>query len=643
MTEKLANLNVKGKLERKYEKMYTNIFDDSESASIWVAEEIASLIRNKSKRGETCVLGLATGSSPIGVYKELVRMHKDEDLSFKNVVTFNLDEYYPMEASRLQSYVYFMNDNLFNHIDIPKESINIPDGTIDIKDVYQFCQSYEQKILSYGGIDLQLLGIGRTGHIGFNEPGSGLNSPTRLISLDTITMADAAGDFHALENVPRRAITMGVGTIMNARKVFLMAWGEKKASIIQKAIEGPVTDAIPTTFLQAHPNIEIILDNAAAEELTRIKTPWLVHDCEWDIKLIKKASIWLCQKLDKPVLKLTDRDYNDNGLSDLLANHGPAYKINIDVFNKLQHTITGWPGGKPNADDTYRPERAKPFPKKVLVFSPHPDDDVLAMGGTLMRLVEQGHKVHVAYQTTGNIAVPDDDVLRFVDFAEDLQTEYGQEQKQESKLNKKIKTFLKNKKPGDVDIPEVRNIKRLIREGESKSACRFVGVPEKNIHFLEMPFYETGTIKKAALSELDTKLVVDLLKEIEPHQVYAAGDLTDPHGTHRKCLTAIFKALEIVKKEKWANSCWVWLYRGAWQEWDTAEVNMAVPLSPDELLKKRNAIFRHRTQKELLFPGKEQKEIWRYSIERNKATADLYNKLGMAEYEAVEAFVRHDF
>jgi glucosamine-6-phosphate deaminase len=643
MTEKLANLNVKGKLERKYEKLYTNIFDDSESASIWVAEEIASLIRNKSKRGETCVLGLATGSSPIGVYKELVRMHKEEGLSFKNVVTFNLDEYYPMEPTRLQSYVYFMNDNLFNHIDIPKGNINIPDGTIDIKNVYQFCQSYEQKILSYGGIDLQLLGIGRTGHIGFNEPGSGLNSPTRLISLDTITMADAAGDFHALANVPRRAITMGVGTIMNARKIFLMAWGEKKASIIQKAIEGPVTDAIPTTFLQAHPDIEIILDNAAAEELTRIKTPWLVHDCEWDTKLIKKASIWLCQKLDKPVLKLTDRDYNDTGLSDLLANHGPAYKINIDVFNKLQHTITGWPGGKPNADDTHRPERAKPHPKKVLVFSPHPDDDVLAMGGTLMRLVEQGHKVHVAYQTSGNIAVPDDDVLRFVDFAENLQQEYGEDQKQNNKLNKKIKTFLKNKKPGDIDIPEVRNIKRLIREGESKSACRFVGIPEKNIHFLEMPFYETGTIKKAALSDIDTKLIVDLLKEVEPHQVYAAGDLTDPHGTHRKCLTAIFKALDIVKKEKWASSCWVWLYRGAWQEWDTAEVDMAVPLSPDELLKKRNAIFRHRTQKELLFPGKEQKEIWRYSIERNKATADLYNKLGMAEYEAIEAFVRHEF
>ena len=643
MTEKLANLNVKGKLERKYEKLYTNIFDDSEQASVWVAEEIASLIRNKSKRGETCVLGLATGSSPIGVYKELVRMHKEEGLSFKNVVTFNLDEYYPMEASRIQSYVYFMKDNLFNHIDIPKENINIPDGTIEIKDVYQFCQSYEQKILSYGGIDLQLLGIGRTGHIGFNEPGSGLNSPTRLISLDTITMADAAGDFHALANVPRRAITMGVGTIMNARKIFLMAWGEKKASIIQKAIEGPVTDAIPTTFLQAHSDIEIILDNAAAEELTRIKTPWLVHDCEWDIRLIKKASIWLCEKLEKPVLKLTDRDYNDNGLSDLLANHGPAYRINIDVFNKLQHTITGWPGGKPNADDTYRPERAKPHPKKVLVFSPHPDDDVLAMGGTLMRLVEQGHKVHVAYQTSGNIAVPDDDVLRFVDFANDLQLSYGQEQKQDNKLNKKIKSFLKNKKPGDVDIPEVRNIKRLIREGESKSACRFVGIPEKNIHFLEMPFYETGTIKKAALSELDTKLIVDLLKEIEPHQVYAAGDLTDPHGTHRKCLTAIFRALDIVEKEKWAASCWVWLYRGAWQEWDTAEVDMAVPLSPDELLKKRNAIFRHRTQKELLFPGKEQKEIWRYSIDRNKATADLYNKLGMAEYEAIEAFVRHEF
>ena len=456
-------------------------------------------------------------------------------------------------------------------------------------------------------------------------------------------MADAAGDFHSLENVPRRAITMGVGTIMSARKIFLMAWGEKKASIIQKSIEGPITERIPTTFLQEHPNIEIILDTAAAEELTRIKTPWLVHDCEWDIKLIKKASIWLCQKLDKPVLKLTDRDYNDNGLSDLLANHGPAYKINIDVFNKLQHTITGWPGGKPNSDDTYRPERAKPHPKKVLVFSPHPDDDVMAMGGTLMRLVEQGHQVHVAYQTSGNIAVPDDDVLRFVDFADDLGSEYGKEQKEESKLLKKIRNFFKNKKDGDIDIPEVRKIKTLIRKGESKSACRFVGIPEKNIHFLEMPFYETGTIKKGALSTKDTEKIVSILKEVEPHQIYAAGDLTDPHGTHRKCLTAIYKALDTIKKEKWASSCWVWLYRGAWQEWETSEVDMAVPLSPDELSKKRKAIFKHRTQKELLFPGHEQKEIWRHSIERNRNTAELYNKLGMAEYEAIEAFVRYKF
>ena len=643
MTEKLANLNVQGKVERKYEKLYTNIFKDSESASVWIAEEIATLIRNKSKRGETCVLGLATGSSPIGVYKELVRMHKKEGLSFQNVVSFNLDEYFPMEPSRAQSYVYFMNEHLFNHIDIPKENVNIPDGLVDVKNVYRFCQSYEQKILSYGGIDLQLLGIGRTGHIGFNEPGSGLNSPTRLISLDTITMADAAGDFHALGNVPRRAITMGVGTIMNARKIFLMAWGEKKAAIIQKAIEGPITETIPTTFLQKHPDIEIILDNAAAEDLTRIKTPWLVHDCEWDTRLIKKASIWLCQKLDKPVLKLTDRDYNDNGLSDLLANHGPAYKINIDVFNKLQHTITGWPGGKPNADDSHRPERAKPHQKRILVFSPHPDDDVLAMGGTLMRLVEQGHEVNVAYQTSGNIAVPDDDVIRFVDFADSLNSENEKEVIAETKLSKKIRTFFKNKKPGDVDIPEVRRIKTLIRKGESKSACRFVGVPEKNIHFLEMPFYETGTIKKGSLEDQDIQLIVKLLKEIEPHQVYAAGDLTDPHGTHRKCLNAIFQALEIVKKDKWASSCWVWLYRGAWQEWETSEVDMAVPLSPEELSKKRKAIFKHRTQKEILFPGHDQKEIWRHSIERNKATAHLYDKLGMAEYEAMEAFVRYKF
>ncbi len=643
MTEKLASLNVQGKLERKYENLYTNIFEDSESASVWIAEQIAALIRNKSKRGETCVLGLATGSSPIGVYKELVRLHKEEGLSFQNVVTFNLDEYYPMEPNRVQSYVYFMHEHLFNHIDIPKENVNIPDGTIDEKDVYRFCQSYEQKILSYGGIDLQLLGIGRTGHVGFNEPGSGINSPTRLISLDTITMSDAAGDFNAIENVPRRAITMGVGTIMGARKIYLMAWGEKKAEIIKETIEGTISDAIPATFLQKHPDTEIILDAAAASELTRVKLPWLVKDCEWDTRLIKKASIWLSQKLNKPVLKLIDRDYNDNGLSDLLANHGPAYNINIDVFNKLQHTITGWPGGKPNADDTYRPERAKPHPKKVLIFSPHPDDDMLAMGGTLMRLVQQGHKVHVAYQTSGNIAVSDDDVIRFMDFANDLSIENNIDTKDLDKIRKKVRNFFKKKKPGDIDIQEVRKIKTLIREGESKSACRFAGIQEQNIHFLEMPFYETGMIKKGSLSDKDIELVVNILREIEPHQVYAAGDLTDPHGTHRKCLTAVNKALEIVKNDKWTAQCWVWLYRGAWQEWDTAEVDMAVPISPEELTKKRKAIFKHRTQKEMLYPGHEEKEIWHHSIERNKATAELYNKLGMAEYEAIEAFVRYKF
>lgn len=640
----MKGLDVIEKLQRKYEKIYANIFKDSEIASKWIAKEIAGLIKLKQEKAEICVLGLATGSSPIGVYKELVRMHKEERLSFKNVVTFNLDEYYPMEPDHLQSYVYFMHEHLFSHIDIPKENINIPDGNLNVNNVYQFCQNYEQKIQALGGIDIQLLGIGRTGHVGFNEPGSGINSPTRLISLDSITIADAAEDFGALENVPRRAITMGVGTIMQAKRIILMAWGDKKASIIKKAVEGFLTETIPATFLQQHHNTEVILDYAAAEKLTRIDTPWLVQDCGWNDKLIRKAVFWLSEKLNKPILKLTNRDYNDNSLSNLLANHGPAYNININVFNQLQHTITGWPGGKPNADDTNRPERKNPFPKRVLVFSPHPDDDVMSMGGTLIRLVEQGHDVYVAYQTSGNIAVPDDDVIRFVDFADDLNKRFSNGiGKEKSELNKKIRNFIQHKRVGDIDTLEVRAIKTLIRESESKSACRFIGIPEGKVHFLKMPFYETGTIKKAALKNEDIDLVTGLINEIKPHQIYAAGDLTDPHGTHRKCLDAIFQSLDHIKNDDWAKSCWVWLYRGTWQEWEIPEVDMAVPLSPEELIKKRNAIFKHHTQKEILFPGYEYKEIWRHSIERNRVTAERYNDLGMAEYEAVELFVKYEF
>ncbi len=630
-------IDVQQKLNRKYEKLYTAIYEDVESASVEIAQYIADLIRKKEEKGEKCVLGLATGSSPIGVYNELVRMHKEEGLSFKNVVTFNLDEYYPMEAGHIQSYVYFMHEHLFSHIDILPENINIPDGTIAHEDAYAFCQAYEQKIKSLGGLDLQVLGIGRSGHIGFNEPGSGLNSPTRLISLDTLTIADAAGDFGAVENVPRRALTMGIETIMSARDVVFMAWGEKKASILKQTVEGEITDLVPATYLQKHPNVKVYLDSAASANLVRINTPWLVRDIEWNDKMIKKAVIWLCKKLDKPILKLTNQDYNDNSLSSIVANHGAAYDINLKVFNMLQKSITGWPGGKPDADDSGRPERAMPYPKTVLVFSPRPADDVIAMGGTIKRLIQQGHNVHVAYQTSGNIAVSDDEVLKFLDIIKDF-SPLSETVKSKYKL---IKDFLAGKGVGDADNREVQNIKTLIRKGEALAACRFLGIHENNIHFLEMPFYETGKINKASLTDKDIELTVEVLRRIQPTQVYAAGDLTDPHGTRRKCLNALTRSLEIVKSDDWYSDCWTWLYKGAWQEWDISDVDMAVPISPEELITKRLSIFKHATQKDMLYPGVEDMEVWRFSENRNRATAEMLNKLGMAEYEAAEMFVKY--
>jgi glucosamine-6-phosphate deaminase len=628
---------------KKYEKIPTVIFHNSMDASRAVAEEIAAIIKIKQLEGKMCVLGFPTGSTPIKVYEELVRLHQKEGLSFSNVVTFNLDEYYPMMPDAIQSYVRFMHEYLFDHIDILPENINIPDGTLPKEKVNDYCRQYEEKVKKLGGIDLQILGIGRTGHIGFNEPGSDIKSKTRLITLDHITRADAASDFFGEENVPRTAITMGVGSIQEAKRVILMSWGELKAEIIQKTVEGPLTDAVPATYLQNHPDATVVLDQAAAAELTRMKTPWLIGSCTWDDKLIRKATVWLCLKTGKPILKLTDRDYNDNGMSDLVADKGPAYAINIKVFNDLQHTITGWPGGKPKADDTYRPERANPYPKRVLVFSPHPDDDVISMGGTLIRLVEQGHEVHAAYQTSGNIAVFDDDVFRFAGFVSDYFHSFFPEQEKKIKDSyRKVISFLQNKKPGQIDSPGVQRIKALIREGEASAACRYVGIPDERIHFLNMPFYQTGLVKKKPIGKKDVEIIVKMLKAIKPHQVLAAGDLSDPHGTHRLCLDAILLALDHVKKEKWMKDCYVWLYRGAWQEWDISDIHMAVPLSPGELSRKIKAIFKHQSQKDkALFPGSDDREFWQRAEARNRATADLYNRVGMAEYEAFEAFVRY--
>ncbi len=631
----------KGENIRKYEKIPTVIFDNAHHASKEIAKEIAGLIR--SKKGN-CVLGLPTGSTPIFVYEELIRLHKHEGLSFKNVHTFNLDEYYPIKHDTLQSYVRYMNENFFDHIDIPKKNINIPDGSLEIDKVGAFCERYEKKIKDLGGIDIQLLGIGRTGHIGFNEPGSSIESKTRLITLDWVTRMDAASDFFGEENVPRRAITMGIGSIFSAKRIFLIAWGEGKAEIIKKSVEGPVSEHIPASYLQKHPNTIFVLDESSASALTRKKTPWLISECAWDDKMTRKGVVWLCQKVNKPILKLTDRDYNDNGMSDLVAQNGPSYKINIKVFNDLQHTITGWPGGKPNADDTNRPEREKPFPKRIIIFSPHPDDDVISMGGTFIRLVEQGHDVHVAYQTSGNIAVFDDDVIRFADFVLEYEKHFEGNNKFLSEQLLRIRDYLSSKQPGQVDSDEIKQIKGLIRMTEARAGCRFVGISDENIHFLNLPFYETGTVKKNPVGKADIEITKNLIKKIKPHQIYAAGDLSDPHGTHRVCLEAVFKAVHDLKPESWMKDCWLWLYRGAWQEWEIENVEMAVPLSPDELTKKTRAIFKHQSQKDrALFPGTDEREFWERAQDRNRATAQLYNQLGMAEYEAIEAFVRYKF
>lgn len=625
------------------EKIPIKIFSTSDEGSVFVANEIASLIRQRQREKRNCVLGLATGSTPTRLYAELVRLHA-KGLSFKNVITFNLDEYFPMQPGSLQSYVRFMREHLFDHIDIPEKNINIPDGTISKQKVAAFCKAYEKKIESVGGIDIQILGVGRTGHIGFNEPGSSDRTETRLITLDQVTRVDAASDFFGEENVPQKAITMGVGTILKARRTIMMAWGEGKANIIQKAVEGPVTDQVPSTFLQRHTNPLVVLDDAASSQLTSVKTPWLLRSVDWDDRLIRKAIVWLCQTVKKPILKLTNHDYMEHGMSDVITEYGSAYNVNIKVFNELQHTITGWPGGKPKADDSHRPERAKPFPKRVIIFSPHPDDDVISMGGTFIRLVDQGHEVHVAYQTSGNIAVFDDDAVRFADFVRDFNSAFGQKKFEGEKFYRQITESIKKKKPGEVDSPEVMTIKKLIRRGEAKAGCRYTGIPDSQAHFLDMPFYETGKVKKKPLSEADVRIIVDLIEKIKPHQIYAAGDLSDPHGTHRVCLAAIFKAIARLKSKPWMKQCYVWLYRGAWQEWDIDQIEMAVPLSPDELLRKRKAVFKHQSQKDsALFPGNDQREFWVRAEDRNHATAAAYNQLGLAEYEAIEAFVRHHF
>ncbi|MFV0520890.1 MAG: glucosamine-6-phosphate deaminase [Mangrovibacterium sp.] len=634
-------------IDSKIEKIPVIVFSDKNEGSAFIANEIASTIKANNEKGERTVLGLATGSSPLAIYKELIRIHKDEGLSFKNVVSFNLDEYYSIQPDDKLSYNYFMNENLFKHIDILSENTFIPDGSIDVSDINKYCQDYEQKINSFGGIDIQLLGIGRSGHIGFNEPGSIIGSQTRFVRLDSRTIEDAAKDFGGEANVPHRAITMGVRTILNAKRILLVGWGKSKSPILKQMIEGEVIKDIPASFLQTHDNVTICVDYPATSNFTRSIAPWLVSDVNWTRRMMKRAVTWLSLHVDKPILKLTDDDYKDNGLRDLLTNVGSAYDLNIEIFDDLRHTITGWPGGKPGAYEKTRPERPEPACKRTIIFSPHPDDDVISMGGTMIRLADQGHEVHVAYQTSGNIAVFDDDAIRYSQFLVDMLKSQGIECGTIVEENKKLRESIANKKTGDIDSQYVKTVKGNIRIGEAVAGCRFSGINEDNIHFLNLPFYETGQVEKSPASDKDLQIVIDLLRSIKPHQIFAAGDLQDPHGTHEVCLQIIFKAIRKMRasgQDSWLDDCYMWLYRGAWQEWDVEDIEMAVPISPDEVKRKRKAIFKHQSQKdEPVFPGKDKREFWQRAEDRNKETAIIYDKLGLVEYEAIEAFVRYPF
>ncbi len=629
-----------------FERIPVKIFNSLTEGSIAAARQVADLITTNNAAGKKTVLGLATGSTPKIVYNELVRLHQHEGLSFRNVISFNLDEYYPIDKDAFQSYHHYMHRHLFNQVDIHPENIYIPDGELPKEKIKEQAIAYEKAIEEAGGIDIQILGIGNNGHIGFNEPGSSIYSHTRLINLENSTRLANAYEFANISQVPRLAITMGISMILKAKKILLLAWGPSKAPVVQKAVEGHVTESVPASLLQQHNDCTFYLDTAAASELTRFKSPWLTGEIEWVPELIKKAVVNLALKVNKPVLSLTDNDYNEFGLGDLLVEKGDAYEINLQVYYLLRDSITGWPGGKPNASIPAHPERSEPYPKKVIIFSPHPDDDIISMGGTFQRLHDQGHEVHVAYQTSGNIAVTDEFVTRFLDFAVGFEEIAGINNNTSENIFEEVRHYLADKKPAQIDTALIRSIKGLIRRCEAKATCRYVGIKEEGIHFLNLPFYETGTIEKAPMSEADVLITVDLLRQVKPQQVFAAGDLADPHGTHKVCLDIIFEALQRIKADgdEWVNNCWLWLYKGAWQEWNIDEIEMAIPMSPDQVLKKRYGIFIHQSQKDMVpFQGSDSREFWQRAEERNRATADMYAQLGLTHYAAMEAFVRHHY
>lgn len=607
-------------------KVPTIVFSNSNQAARHIALQIEEIIKQNLVQGKFTVLGLPTGSTPVGLYRELIRMHKMEGLDFSKVITFNLDEYYPLDSTHPQSYRRWMRETFFDHVNIPDNQINIPDGTLAFEKIEEFCINYEKKIRQAGGLDLQLLGIGRTGHMGFNEPGSTRHSRTRLATLDAVTRRDAAQAFFGEENVPLRALTMGVGTIMDARKVILMAYGEHKAPIVAKALEGPVSENVTASFLQEHQDATYILDQAASKSLSAIDRPWAVGPVSWNHTLIRKAVIELSLKTGKGLLKLSDDDFREHELYELLREHGPASVLGLKVFKQLMDTICNEPAGT--------------VKKSILVFSPHPDDDVISMGGTLIRLVEQGHKVFVAYMTSGNIAVFDHDAWRFTDYAAAFNSLFEIDEKQTHQVKERVRNFLDKKVPGQSDTDDLLKIKSLIRETEARAAALACGIPPEQLEFMNLRFYRTGTIAKAPIHPADIDDIQNLITKLNPYQIYVAGELSDPHGTHRVCAEAIFEAVRRARTK--GNSSEIWLYRGAWEEWEPQDLERVVPLGPEELERKKMAIFRHQSQKDrAMFPGNsDRREFWQRAEDRNLGTARMFDQLGLPEFFALEGFVQ---
>ena len=622
------------------EKVFTRIFETAAYGSQYIAETLVRYINLYVERRGKCVMTLGAGVSTHSVYAELIKQYQEGKVSFEKVVVFNLSEFFPLQPEGPSS-MALLKKVFLDHVDIKPENIHTIDEAVTKENMFETCRAYEMQIADEGGLDISVCEVGLSGSLGFNEPGSAGNSHCRLVLLSP-TQRHLIASAYNCDDVPTSAITLGIADILSARRVMTMAWGEDSASIIKKTVEGPVTPAVPSSYLQDHQRSKVIVDLSAAEDLTRIAQPWKVTSCEWDDKLIRRAIVWLCGQTGKPILKLTDKDYNEWGLGELLALYGSAYNVNIKIFNDLQHTITGWPGGKPNADDTFRPERANPYPKRVIVFSPHPDDDVISMGGTLKRLVDQKHDVHVAYETSGNIAVGDEDMIRYFLMMDKIAPMFNFDTEGFKKLSHDVTSFVKDKKAGETDTADIREIKTMIRQAEATIACHYIGVKHDNIHFLRLPFYETGTIKKGDLTEKDINIVKKLLEDVKPHEIFVAGDLADPHGTHRVCTDAVLAALYELRNEAWMDDCRIWMYRGAWAEWEIDHIEMAVPLSPEELRFKRNSILKHQSQMENApFLGDDDRLFWQRAEERNRATAQLYENLGLASYEAMEAFVQY--